>query len=186
MQVKFFVNRASSCSQTISFNLVKWLYIIQGLLVLLKKAPIAEEFRLESHSGRGCQAKYSENFFLHWFVREILACVTENLRMFLGRQIRPLSYSGFSVWNKNTWRTLEGFGLICPPQQKVCFMFSKKCQRQAFWQPIEWPGQSGNHKTQSWLVAVITGCAQSMPGHAVSSPAGARRWIFWKPPFLAN
>jgi len=35
-------------------------------------------------------------------------------------------------------------------------------------------------------VAVITGCAQSMPGHAVSSHAGAGRWIFWKPPVLAN
>ena len=33
-------------------------------------------------------------------------------------------------------------------------------------------------KSQSSL-----GVPQSMPGHSVSSPAGARRWIFWKLPF---
>ena len=86
---KFFANRASSCSQTISFNPVKWLYIIQGLLVVLKKSPIATEFRFEFYSGRGGQAKYSEKFFSSLISKYKARCVVAGYRQTAGLDYDP-------------------------------------------------------------------------------------------------
>jgi len=52
-----------------------------------------------------------------------------------------------------------------------------------YWVPRAIGTRSWDQKTQSWLSHSHHWVC---PEHAVSSPAGTRRWIFWKPPFLAN